>query len=589
MKQIRNFCIIAHIDHGKSTLADRLLELTGTIEKRKMKEQVLDQMDLEREKGITIKLQPVAMNFKKDNIEYLLNLIDTPGHVDFTYEVSRSIAACEGALLVVDATKGIQAQTLANLYMAIEHNLVIIPVINKIDLPNADVDKVAEEIEKILGAKESDIICISAKTGENVNKILDEIVAKIPAPRGDLRNPLKALIFDSDYDEFRGVRAFIRMYAGKVKKGDKVFFSATKKASEVFGIGIFKPNRVSKDSLCAGEVGFLDTGLKEIEHVRVGDTVAANLSIAPLAGYKKPISVVYSSLFPVNADDFAEFKEALSKLALNDSSLVFEPINSKALGFGFRAGFLGLLHLEIAIERLRREFGLDLVVTSPSVVYKVKEGNKFINITNPQDFKPGLEEIQEPWVLVEIVTPKDYMGKIMNLAEKRRGDYKASEFITEERVILKYELPLYNVITDFYDKLKSVSSGYASLSYELREYRKGDLVRIDILVNKEKVDALSEIVHKSEAEIRARLIVKKLKDKIPSQLFQVPIQACIDGQIVARENIKALKKDVTAKLYGGDVTRKMKLLEKQRKGKKRMETVGNVSIPSSVFLEILKR
>lgn len=608
LENIRNFCIIAHIDHGKSTLADRLLEYTETVAKRDMKEQLLDQMDLERERGITIKLQPVTMEFKMQNVKckkdyrvfdfYLLNLIDTPGHVDFTYEVSRSLAACEGAILVVDATQGIQAQTLANVYLAVEQDLTIIPVINKIDLPNADPARVARELTSTLGIKEDEIILASAKTGEGIPEIVQAVIESVPPPRGENNKPLRALIFDSRYDSYRGVQAYVRVVDGEVKKGQPLSFLATGREGEVIDLGIFKPQLVSAGSLSAGEVGFIDTGLKDLAGVRVGDTVTnvkfktqnAKLSIKPLAGYKEPVPVVYAGVYPVDADDYPLLKDSIGKLKLNDAALVYEPDQGGPLGFGYRCGFLGLLHLEIFQERLQREYGLNLVVTAPSVVYKIKNSRgKIEQITSPAKLPAQYQEILEPWARVEIITPKECLGKVMELAESRRGIYQNTEYLGEDRAILKYEIPLFNLIVDFYDKLKSVSSGYASLNYDLADYRAADLVRLDILINKEKFDALSTIVHRLEAIVLGRAVVKKLKALIPKHQIAVPIQATVGGDILARETIPAFRKDVVSGLYGGDVTRKAKLLEKQKKGKKKMKTIGSVAVPQEVFLAVLKR
>ncbi len=592
MNKIRNFCIIAHIDHGKSTLADRLLEYTKTVEKRDMHSQMLDQMDLEQERGITIKLQPVTMNYK----EYTLNLIDTPGHVDFTYEVSRSLAACEGAILVVDATQGIQAQTLANVYMALAQDLEIIPVINKIDLPNADPAKVAKEITETLGVKEDEIILASAKTGEGVEEILKAVVARVPEQKGDASAPLRALIFDSRYDSYRGVQAFVRVVDGELKKGDKLHFLATEQDGEVIDTGIFQPKLKSTENLETGSVGYVDTGLKDISGVRVGDTITnfktknPNFKdIVPLEGYSEPRPVVYAGIFPVDADDYPVLKDAMGKLKLNDAALAYEPEQGGPLGFGYRCGFLGLLHLEIVQERLRREYDLNLIITSPSVVYEVVKNAKSTKITTPSKLPEDYDQILEPWAKVEIITPQEYIGKVMELSENRRGKYLNTEYLGEDRVILKYEIPLFNLIVDFYDKLKSVSSGYASLNYEILEYRVGDLVKLDILINKEPFSALSMIVYKAEAKTRGKQITAKLKELIPRHNFVVPIQAAVGSDIVARETISAFRKDVTAKLYGGDVTRKNKLLEKQKKGKKKMASIGSVSVPQEVFLEVLKR
>lgn len=604
-QNIRNFCIIAHIDHGKSTLADRFLELTGTVEKRKMKKQVLDQMDLERERGITIKLQPVRMKYK----EYTLNLIDTPGHVDFSYEVSRSLAAVEGAILLVDATQGIQAQTLANLYLALEQDLTIIPVINKIDMPNAAPEEVAKEIGDLIGVEEKEIIKISAKTGENVETVLEEVIKKIPAPKGDSGKPARALIFDSYFDSYKGAVAQVRVVDGKISKGDKICFLKTKIESEIIELGIMKPELVKTEFLEAGDIGYIATGLKEISKCKVGDTVAKAVSnkyqvssdsnaydiknIEPLAGYKEVKPVVFVSMYPIDGDDYPELKDALEKLKLNDASLSFEPESSSALGRGFRCGFLGMLHLEIVSERLSREYNMNLVITMPSVSYQVIERNsdEKITIFSPADLPDpsAIEEIQEPWVKLEIVLPKDKIGAIMKLAENSRAIYKSADYLSQDRVILTYEAPLINIIVDFYDNLKSVSSGFASMNYELIDFRKEDLIKVDILVGGERVEAFSKIVPRSESYENGKRIVAKLKDAIPRQNFAVALQAAISGKIIARETIKPFRKDVTAKLYGGDVSRKRKLLEKQKKGKKKMKSFGKVDIPQEAFLSVLKK
>ncbi len=596
LSTIRNFCIISHIDHGKSTLADRLLELTKTVEKRKMREQVLDQMDIERERGITIKLQPVRMDYNLNSKPYTLNLIDTPGHVDFTYEVSRSLAACEGAILLVDAAQGIQAQTLSNYYLAKEEGLAIIPVVNKIDLPNAQPDKVAKDLAKLVGADEKEVIKISAKLGTNVEKVLEAIVERIPAPKGNLEKPLQALIFDSIYDEHRGVIAFVRLFDGQIKKEEEITLLGTKRESKVLEVGIFKPELLSKDSLSAGEVGYIVTGLKEVKDCRVGDTITiSNLEpqTSALPGYKPIKPMVFASFFCAEGENYPKLKEGLEKLSLNDAALGFEPESSKALGFGFRCGFLGVLHMEVVQERLEREYDLDLVITAPSVSYRVRPKTKKLEletIHSPTELpEPSqIEEIQEPWIKIEIFSPNQYLGPIMQLVEKSRGIYKTTEYLSE-RVALVYEMPLASLIRDFYDKLKSVSSGYASLNYQFVGYRPADLVKLDILVAGEKVEALSSIVPKEEAYREGRSLVKRLKEIIPRQLFEVALQAAIGSKIIARETISALKKDVTAKLYGGDRTRKDKLLAKQRKGKKRLKRIGKVDIPQEAFLAILKR
>ena len=592
--KIRNFCIIAHIDHGKSTLADRILELTGTISKRELKEQILDNMDIERERGITIKSQTVCITYKARNgIEYVFNLIDTPGHVDFTYEVSRSIAACEGAILVVDAAQGIEAQTLANVYLAIDHNLEIVPVINKIDLPSAEPDRVCREIENVIGIDCENAPRISAKTGLNVEEVLEAIVKFIPHPSGDDNKPLRALIFDSLYDAYKGVIVFIRIREGTIKKGDKIKMVATDATFEVVEVGIFGAGKfVPCDILYPGYVGYFTASIKSVKDTRVGDTVTSFDNPQPaLPGYKKITPMVYCGLYPSVGDKYNDLREALEKLQLNDASLQFEPENSVALGFGFRCGFLGLLHLEVVQERLEREFNLDLVTTAPSVEYHVytKAGEKII-LTNPSNL-PDLatvDHMEEPIVSAEIMVTKEFVGAIMTLCEERRGIYLSMDYIEENRVLLKYDLPLNEIIYDFFDALKSRSRGYASLDYELKEYKKSDLCKLDILVNKENIDALSFIVHKESAEERGRKMCEKLKEEIPRQLFEIPIQAGIGGKIIARETIKALRKDVLAKCYGGDITRKKKLLEKQKEGKKRMKQFGSVEIPQSAFMSVLK-
>jgi GTP-binding protein LepA len=603
---IRNFCIIAHIDHGKSTLADRLLELTETVSKREMKDQILDQMDLERERGITIKLQPVKMSYKLPvnelgennssiNNSYTLNLVDTPGHVDFTYEVSRSLAACEGVLLLVDATQGIQAQTLANLYMAVDHGLKIIPVINKIDLPNAEVNKTDSEVAEILGCKEDDILKVSAKLGTGVDKVLSAIIERIPPPESSGED-FKALIFDSYYDEYKGVVACVRVFDGEVKKGDRTKFVSSCGEIEVLDLGIFKPQAQSNDTLRSGEVGYVVTGLKDVSECRVGDTLASLEVTKPLPGYEEIKPTVFASFYSTDTSDYSKLREGLEKLRLSDASLYFEPESSTALGRGFRCGFLGLLHLEIIQERLKREFDLDLIITVPSVSYRValKKG-KEITIYSPSELPDpnNILEIKEPWTSVDLIMPKDYIGRVMELMQNYRGVYKTTEYLSsggeKSRVILHYEAPLSSLIADFYNKLKSVSSGYASMNYNIIGFRAADLVRLDILVAGDLVKALSRIVPANQAYKEGKFVVKKLKDIIPKQNFQVTLQATIGGKILARENIAALRKDVTAKLYGGDVTRKRKLLEKQKKGKKKMKELGKVEIPQEAFLAILKK
>jgi GTP-binding protein LepA len=590
LDKIRNFCIIAHIDHGKSTLADRLLEVTKTITKREMKDQLLDTMDLERERGITIKLQPVRMDWNG----YILNLIDTPGHVDFTYEVSRSLAACEGAILVVDSTQGIEAQTLANIHLALQHNLKIIPVVNKIDLPNSDKEKTADEIIKAFGFTHDEILYASGKTGEGVEKILEAVVERVPAPGGNPTNPLRALIFDSTYDQHRGVVTFIRVMDGSLQKGQKIQMIGTQTNAESLETGYFKPKFTPAPKLDTGEVGYIVTGLRDVRKARVGDTITAAgaSNVEQLPGYKQVTPMVYASIFPVSGDEYPVLRDAIEKLKLNDAALEFEPENIPALGFGFRTGFLGLLHMDIVQERLTREFGLDLVLTAPSVEYKVnlKDGKQIIVHTPAELPDPSIFiSIEEPWVNIEVISPQKYIGGILDLITSRRGIYNNMEYLSNDRVLITAEMPLANIIIDFYDKLKSISSGYASLSYVLRDFRVGDLVKMDILVATEPVDALSMIVHKSVAEAEGRELVEKLKGLIPKQQFEIAIQAAIGGKIIARESISAMRKDVTAKLYGGDVTRKMKLLEKQKKGKKRLKRIGSVDIPQEAFLAILKK
>ena len=594
-KFIRNFSIIAHIDHGKSTLADRLIEMTGVLSKREMQDQVLDNMDIEKERGITIKSQAVRMKYKaKDGNIYELNLIDTPGHVDFNYEVSRSLAACDGAILVVDASQGVEAQTLANVYLAIDNNLEILPVINKIDLPNARPDEVKKEIEDIIGIPAMDAPCISAKTGLNVDQVLERIVTDIPAPKGDENAPLQALIFDSIYDNYQGAIAYVRIKNGTVKVGDKIRLMSSNKTFTVTEVGYFEPGSyLPADKLIAGEVGYIAASIKSLSDVRVGDTITVddNPALEPLPGYKKVNPMVYCGLYPVDGSDYENLKVALEKLQLNDAALEFEPETSAALGFGFRCGFLGLLHLEIVEERLDREFDLSLITTSPSVIYKVyKTDGSMVEVYNPADLPPAdeISRIEEPFVEAEILTPKEFVGNIMEICQSRRGIYKDMKYLDPTRVTLVYELPLNEIIYDFFDKLKSKTKGYASFDYELKEYRPSNLVKLDILVNGETVDALSFIVHRDSSYERGKKMVEKLKEVIPRQLFTIPIQAAIGGKIIARETISAMRKDVLAKCYGGDVTRKKKLLEKQKRGKKKMREIGNVEIPQEAFLSILK-
>ena len=593
--RIRNFCIIAHIDHGKSTLADRIIEMTGLLTSREMQAQVLDNMDLERERGITIKAQTVRIIYKADDgNEYIFNLIDTPGHVDFNYEVSRSLAACDGAILVVDAAQGIEAQTLANVYLALDHDLDVVPVINKIDLPSADPERVINEIEDIIGLEAQDAPRISAKTGENVHEVLERIVSDIPAPDGDPDAPLKALIFDSIYDSYKGVIVFCRIRDGKVKKGTRIRMMATGAEAEVVELGTFGAGQfIPCDELSAGMVGYLTASLKNVKDTRVGDTVtdAARPCAEPLPGYKKVNPMVYCGMYPADSAKYSDLRDALEKLQLNDASLFFEPETSIALGFGFRCGFLGLLHLEIIQERLEREYNLDLVTTAPSVIYKVyKTNGEVIELTNPSNLPDPseIEYMEEPFVNAEIMVTTEFVGSIMELCQERRGIYVSMEYMEETRALLKYELPLNEIIYDFFDALKSRSRGYASFDYELKGYVQSPLVKLDILVNHEEVDALSFIVHADSAYERGRKMCERLKAEIPRQLFEIPIQAAVGGKIIARETVKAMRKDVLAKCYGGDITRKKKLLEKQKEGKKRMRQVGNVEIPQKAFMSVLK-
>ena len=593
MKQenIRNFCIIAHIDHGKSTLADRILELTGAIDKRELKEQMLDSMDLERERGITIKLNAVQLSYKVDNTLYQLNLIDTPGHVDFSYEVSRSLAACEGAILVVDASQGIEAQTLANLYLALDNDLVIIPVINKIDLPSADPERVIGELENI-GFDRNDIVLTSAKTGEGVKELINKVIEKVPAPKGDAKSNLRALIFDSIFDSYRGVITSIRVVDGEVKVGDIVRMMETGATYDVVGLAINDPKEKSVDKLICGEVGYLYASIKSISDVHVGDTITLddNPATESLPGYKPMKPTVYCGLYPIESNKFEDLREALNKLKLNDAALSFEPETSKALGFGFRCGFLGLLHMEIVEERIEREFGIDLIATSPSVVYEVVLNNGEKVIVDSPTKMPKREFISktyEPYVKCSIFTPSSYIGPLMELCQDKRGTFINIDYLDTERVTINYELPLSEIVYDFFDRLKSCTKGYASFDYEVIGYRESNLVKMDILLNGEVVDALSVIVHKDFAYSRGRVVVEKLKEVIPRQLFEVPIQAAIGMHVIARETVKAMRKDVLAKCYGGDVTRKKKLLEKQKEGKKRMKQIGSVEVPQEAFLSIL--
>lgn len=586
--KIRNFSIIAHIDHGKSTLADRILELTGAVSKREMKDQLLDSMDLERERGITIKLNTVRLNYKG----YTLNLIDTPGHVDFSYEVSRSLAACEGALLVVDAAQGIEAQTLANLYLAMDNDLTIIPVINKIDLPNADIPKVKKELIEVLGFRDEDIILCSAKTGDGVTDILDAVLSRINPPQVNLDLPTRALIFDSFFDSYRGVVLLVKVVDGKIKIGDKIKMMATDSIYEVTELGVHTPKALKLDELKSGEVGFITASIKDISSIAVGDTITlvSNIASTPIKGYKKMLPMVFSGIFPIEPNKYDELKEALNKLKLNDASLSIEPENSVALGFGFRIGFLGLLHMDVIMTRIEREFNIGIIATSPSVIYHVTlTSGEVVDIDSPNKMpdRAKISDIEEPYIYTSIITPSEYVGPIMELCQNKRGIYKSMEYIDQTRVNIHYEIPLSEIVYDFYDKLKSISKGYASFDYELCGYKSSNLVKMDIMLNGEVVDALSVIVHKDFAYSKGRAIVGKLKELIPRQMFQIPIQASIGSKVIARENISAMRKNVLAKCYGGDVSRKRKLLEKQKEGKKRMKVVGSVEVPQEAFLAVL--
>lgn len=593
-QHIRNFSIIAHIDHGKSTLADRLIEYTGTLTKREMEEQILDSMDLERERGITIKAQAVRSIYTaRDGQEYMLNFIDTPGHVDFTYEVSRALAACEGALLVIDATQGIEAQTLANVYLALDNDLEIIPVINKIDLPSADPERVKHEIEDVIGIDASEAVLTSAKTGIGIEDVLEAIVAKIPAPEGDAQKPLKALVFDSKFDAYKGVVLYFRVIDGRVRKGMKIRMMATGAEFEVTEVGVFKPNPVIVDELDAGQVGFLAAAIKNVKDARVGDTItdANNPADEALPGYRKATPMVYCGLYPVENSDYDNLRDALEKLQLNDASLVFEPETSVALGFGFRCGFLGLLHMDVIKERLEREYNLALITTAPNVIYEVFRTNGDVELVdNPSNFPDPtvIDHVEEPYVNATIIVPKDYVGAVMELSQEKRGEYENMTYLDETRVMIHYALPLSEIIFDYFDRLKSATRGYASLDYELASYRASDLVKVDILLNGDPVDALSAIVHREKATVRGRQLVEKLRSLIPRQMFEIPVQAAIGNKIIARENVRALRKDVLAKCYGGDISRKRKLLEKQKEGKKRMKQVGSVELPQEAFMAILK-
>ncbi|MFB5662120.1 translation elongation factor 4 [Alteribacillus sp. HJP-4] len=593
-KRIRNFSIIAHIDHGKSTIADRILESTSALSQREMKDQMLDAMDLERERGITIKLNSVQLKHKHtDGEEYILHLIDTPGHVDFSYEVSRSLAACEGALLIVDAAQGIEAQTLANVYLALDNDLEIIPVINKIDLPSADPDRVKQEIEDVIGLDASEAVLASAKSGIGIDEILAQIVEKVPAPEGDPDGPLQALIFDSLYDSYRGVIAYIRIVEGTVKSGQKIKMMATGKEFEVSEVGVFTPKPVPCDELTVGDVGFLTAAIKNVGDSRVGDTItsAANPAEGPLPGYKKMNPMVFCGVYPVDTNDYNGLRDALERLELNDSSLQYEPETSQALGFGFRCGFLGLLHMEIIQERIEREYGIDLITTAPSVIYNVYlTDGEVLEIDNPSNMpdQQKVETVEEPFVKATIMVPNDFVGAIMELCQKKRGDFKDMQYMDANRVNIIYDLPLTEIVYDFFDQLKSSTKGYASFDYELIGYRESNLVKMDILLNTEKVDALSIIVHRDSAFDRGKIIVEKLKELIPRQQFEVPVQASIGQKIIARSNIKAMRKNVLSKCYGGDISRKRKLLEKQKAGKRRMKSVGSVEVPQEAFMSVLK-
>lgn len=593
-EQIRNFSIIAHIDHGKSTLADRLLEVTGTFRKDEMVDQILDSMDLERERGITIKAHAITMNYRANNGKsYILNLIDTPGHVDFTYEVSRSLAACEGAILVIDASQGVEAQTISNLYLALENNLEIIPVINKVDIKNAPIDAVKQQIVEIMGIDESEILLCSARSGIGVSEILEAVVQRVPPPKGDPNAPLQALIFDSMFNSYRGAIAYVRIFQGQIKAGMPIKFFAHDKTFEVDEVGIFKLKNIPRDQLSVGEVGYIIPGAKEVKDTKVGDTITSleNPAPEPLPGYREAKPMVFSSLFPADNEDYEDLRDALDRLKLNDASLVFEPENSIALGFGFRCGFLGLLHMEIIQERLEREYNLNLVTTLPSVAFRVHKTNgEILVVNNPANLpdQGSIAFVEEPYIRASILTPNEFIGNIMKIAQERRGVYKNTDYIDPTRADLHYEFPLAEIIYDFYDKLKSVSKGYASFDYEFINFMQGDLAKLDILINKEPVDALSIIIHRTKAYEWGRKLCQKLKELIPRQMFEVVIQSAVGSKIIARETIRPLRKNVTAKCYGGDISRKRKLLEKQREGKKRMKQLGRVEVPQEAFLAVLK-
>ena len=594
LSKIRNFSIIAHIDHGKSTIADRLIEYTGALEKRQMKSQVLDSMDIERERGITIKAQTVCLNYKADDgNNYLLNLIDTPGHVDFTYEVSRSLAACEGALIVVDASQGVEAQTIANAFMAVDQDLELVPVINKIDLPAADPDRVKLEIEDAIGIDASQAVLASAKEGKGTKEILESVVKNIPAPKGDINKNLKAMIFDSWYDSYRGVVVLIRVVDGVLKNGDKVKFMATGKEYDIVEVGIFTPQAVKKDSLSAGEVGFISASIKDVHEVKIGDTIThpKKSTDEPFPDFKNVKPVVFCGLYPIDPNQYQDMRDALEKLILNDSAVTFEAESSVALGFGYRCGFLGLLHMEIVQERLEREFNLNLISTAPTVVFRVyKQDGSMIEVDNPASMpdQNSYEKIEEPYISATLIVPSEYVGAVIQLLQQRRGWQTNMKYISPTRVILEYQLPLMEVVMDFYDKLKSCSRGYASFDYEFSQYRESKLVKLDVLINKEPVDALSIIVHKDQAEYKGRELVEKMKEVIPRQMFEVAIQAAIGNKVIARSTVKAFRKDVIAKCYGGDISRKRKLLEKQKEGKKRMKQIGSVELPQEAFMAVLR-